>query len=156
MNQLVQGNLTFFDFVLWFLVLFWFNVLVFSAKKTMFQQKSGKISNAPPKSVQLHTKDARCCTLPHAPLGGIQILFSSSSFNFNWRWHSLSKNSHSVLPEVIYSGGVALNMINGSLQKILKTTTFYLLFLRLRPMLRKLNLHFFTHFLDFIVVLYFH
>ena len=59
------------------------------------------------------------------------ILFSSSSFKFNWRWRSLSENSHSVLPEVIYSGGVALNIINGSLQKMLQTATFYLLFLRL-------------------------
>ena len=75
---------------------------------------------------------------------------------FNWRWRSLSENSHSVLPEVIYSGGVALNMINGSLQKILQTATFYLLFLRLWPRLRKLNLHIFTQFLDFMVVLYFH
>ena len=37
---------------------------------------------------------------------------------------SKHENSHSALPEVIYSVGVPLNKINGSLQKIFQTATF--------------------------------
>ena len=36
----------------------------------------------------------------------------------------LSQSSHSVWPEVIYFGGVTLNMITARLQKILQTATF--------------------------------
>ena len=37
---------------------------------------------------------------------------------------SKHENSHSALPEVIYSVGVPLNKINESLQKIFQTATF--------------------------------
>ena len=66
------------------------------------------------------TKHAGMFTVQFKP----RQLISSNYTGALAKLTSKHENSHSALPEVIYSVGVPLNKINESLQKIFQTATF--------------------------------